>query len=50
MWLRPWHVIVCVVTRGVVLTGRAFAAGHYSSSRQALRWSISLRRWRLAAS
>jgi hypothetical protein len=27
MWLRPWHVIVCVVLLGAVLVGLAVAAG-----------------------
>src|SRR5271170_3733590 len=27
MWLRPWHVIVCVVTLAVVLIGCAYVAG-----------------------
>jgi hypothetical protein len=27
MWLRPWHVLVCVVVLGVALTGCAFLAG-----------------------
>jgi len=27
MWLRPWHVIVCVVTLAVVLIGCAYPAG-----------------------